>query len=202
MGLKNLANKKTSKPATAKAKGIILDVPDDLTEEVEGWVENQRAMKDAKAHMEQHEQEILQYAEPAWRKACAHNGAVETSVKVGSIRISWKSKSQFVTSTSLGDGERARAVFGDNFEKYFKEIDGPMELTEEAVKNEAVAARLEEVLGQLQDEFPDVPLITYKTKLVATDALYQDWVIHNHDEIEQKFAAAGIKRTKPTFAAR
>jgi type IV secretory pathway VirB4 component len=202
MGLKDLAAKKTTKPAATKAKGIVLDIPDNLTDEVEGWVENQRNMKDAKANMEQHEQEILQYAEPAWRKACEHNGSVETSVKLGSVRISWKSKSQFVTSTSLGDGERAKAVFGDEFGKYFKEIDGPMELTEDAVKNEAVAARLEEVLGQLQDEFPDVPLVTYKTKLVATDALYQDWVMHSHDEIENKFAAAGIKRTKPTFAAR
>jgi len=199
MGLKNIAKKKT--PAEKKAKGIILEVSDDIKEEVDSWVENKRALTDAKANMEQAEGNILEDVQDKWMQACKANGSIETSAKVGSVRVSWKSKTQFVTTASVGDGERAKAVFGDDYDKYFKEIDD-YQISPEAANNPEVAARLEEVLGQLCEEFPDVDILAVKTKVVATDALYNEWVMGNTDDIDQKFAAAGIKRTKPTFAQR
>ena len=200
MALKNIAKKKT--PAAKKAKGIVLEVNDEIKGEVESWVENNRAQKDAKANMEQAESAILEVVQDQWMQACRQNGTIETSAKVGSIRVSWKSKSQFVTSTSVGDGERAKAVFGEeDYEKYFKEVDD-YQISPEAANNEEVAAKLEAALTQIQEEYPDVEVMTVKTKVVATDALYHEWVMGNTEEVEQKFAAAGIKRTKPTFAQR
>jgi len=200
MGLKSLATKKT--PADKKAKGVVLEVGDDIKSEVESWVENKRALTDAKSSMEQSETTILDVVQDQWMKACRANGSIETSAKVGSIRVSWKSKSQFATASSIADGERAKAVFGDEeYEKYFREVDD-YQISPEAANNPEVAARLEEVLGQLCEEFPDVEILAVKTKVVATDALYNEWVLGNTEEIDQKFAAAGIKRTKPTFAQR
>jgi len=199
MGLKSIAKKKT--PAEKKAKGIILEVSDEIKEEVDSWVENKRALTDAKANMEQAEGNILEDVQDKWMQACKANGSIETSAKVGAVRVSWKSKTQFVTTASVGDGERAKAVFGDDYEKYFKEIDD-YQISPEAANNPEVAARLEEVLGQLCEEFPDVDILAVKTKVVATDALYNEWVMGNTEEVDQKFAAAGIKRTKPTFAQR
>ena len=200
MGLKDVAAKK--KPAAQKAKGIILEVSEEIEQEVTNWVENKRALTDAKANMEQAEGVILDVAQEKWQQACKANGSIETSAKIGSIRVSWKSKSQFVTATSVGDGERAKAVFGDeDYEKYFKEVDD-YQITTEAANNPEVAARLEEVLGQLCEEFPGIDILAVKTKIVANDSLYNEWVMGNTEEVEQKFAAAGIKRTKPTFAQR
>lgn len=199
MGLKNVAKKKES--AATKAKGVIIEVTEDIEKEIEEWVESNRDKKDAAAKMEQCEAVILKVVEDKWHDACKKNGAVETSAKVGNIRISWKGKSQFVTSSSLGDGERAKSVFGDEYKKYFREVD-EFQITPEAANNPEVSKKLEEALEKIQEEFPDVNIMTVKTKVVATDALYQDFVLNNNDEIEQKFAAAGIKRTKPTFAQR
>ena len=200
MGLKNIAAKK--KPAAQKAKGIILEVGEDIEKEVTNWVENKRALTDAKSNMEQAESVILEVAQEKWQQACKTNGGVETSAKIGSIRVSWKSKSQFVTATSVGDGERAKAVFGEgDYAKYFKEVDA-YEISPAAANNPEVAARLEEVLGALCEEFPEVDILSVKTKIVANDALYNEWVLGNTEEVDQKFAAAGIKRTKPTFAQR
>lgn len=200
MALKNIATKKTT--AAAKNTGIVIDVTDDIKEEVESWVENNRAQKDAKANMEQAETAILEVVEDKWRQACKVNGSIETSAKIGALRVSWKGKSQFTTATSIGDGERAKAVFGEeDYKKYFKEIDD-YQISPEAANNPAVAARLEEVLKQVQEEFPDTEVISVKTKIVATDLLYNEWVMGNSEDIDQKFAAAGIKRTKPTFAQR
>lgn len=200
MALKNIAAKKT--PASQKAKGIVLEVSDEIKSEVDSWVENNRAAKDAKANMEQAENAILDVVQDQWRQACRTNGSIETSAKIGNIRVSWKSKSQFLTATSVGDGERAKAVFGDeDYEKYFKEIDD-YQISPEAANNAEVAAKLEEALTKIQEEHPDVEVMTVKTKIVATDSLYNEWVMGNTEEIDQKFAAAGIKRTKPTFAQR
>lgn len=200
--LNGLAKKKTKKASTTKKKGIVLEAPQEVQEKVNAWVENNRAMKDAKASMEQCEQTILDFAEPQWRGVCQKEGKVETSVKIGNIRVSWKGKSQFVTSSSLGDGERAKAVFGEDYEKYFKEIDGPLELTSEAANHPEISERLAEAVQSIQEDYPDVEILTRSTKVVPTEVLYNEWVTGNHEEIEQKFAAAGIKRTKPTFAQR
>lgn len=200
MALKSIAKKKT--PAAKKAKGIVLEVSDEIKEEVDGWVENNRAQKDAKANMEQHESAILDVIQNQWIQACRTNGSIETSAKVGSIRISWKGGTQFLTTTSVGDGERAKAVFGEeNYSKYFREVDD-YQISPEAANNPEVAAKLEEALTKIQEEHPDVEVMTVKTKVVATEALYNEWVMGNTDDIEQKFAAAGIKRYKPTFAQR
>lgn len=200
MALKNLAKKK--EPAANKAKGIVLDLPDEVKERVDEWTENNRAMKDAKANMEQAEQDILEYAEPAWREACKRNGSVETSAKLGNIRISWKGKSQFVTTTSVGDGSRAKEVFGEeDYKRYFKEID-QFEITEAAANHPEVSKKLEEALEKIQKEHPDVDIVSVKTKVIATEDIHRDWVLGNNDEIEAKFSAAGIKKTKCTFAQR
>ena len=121
MGLKSVATKKT--PATKKTKGIVLEVTDDIKEEVNDWIENKRALTDAKANMEQSETAILDVVQEKWMNACKANGSIETSAKVGSVRISWKGQTQFVTTGSVGDGERAKAVFGEeDFNRYFKEL--------------------------------------------------------------------------------
>jgi hypothetical protein len=202
MALSNLAKKKAPGPAKAKASGIVLESEEVIQEAVESWVENNRAMKDAKANMEQAEQEILEYAEPKWHAACKSEGRVETSVKLGALRISWKSKSQFVTAASLGDGEQAKQVFGDDYEKYFTEQQGPLEFSPEALAHPEISQRLETLIETLMEEFPDVDIISTKTKVVPTDAIYQEFVLGNNEDIEQKLAAAGVKRTKPTFAQR
>lgn len=202
MGLAQLVKKKTCRTEPAKKKGIILDPPSEVQQQVDFWVENNRTMKDAKATMEQCEQTILDFAESAWRETCKKHGRVETSVKIGSIRISWKGKSQFVTYSSLSDGERAKAVFGEEYDKYFKEIEGPMELTPEAVNHQEISERLVEAIQKIQEDYPDVQILTQSTKIVPTEALYNEFILGNHEDVEQKFAAAGIRRTKPTFAQR
>jgi hypothetical protein len=199
MALKDMAKKK--KPAAQKSKGIQID-PAGIQKDVDNWVENNRAQKDAKANMEQAEQAILDVAQNKWKQVCRNNGTVETSAKIGNVRVSWKSKSQFVTTTSTGDGERAKAVFGDSdYEKYFKEVDD-YQITPEAANHPDVSKRLEKALEKIQEEFPEIDVVTVKSKVIATDALYNEWVMGNEDDINQKFAAAGIKRTKPTFAQR
>lgn len=203
MALSDLAKKKSSAPQKTKAKGIILETEGIVQEAVETWVENNRTMKDAKATMEQAEQEILEYAEPKWREACKAEGRVETSVKLGTLRISWKSKSQFVTAASIGDGEQAKQVFGDeDYEKYFVEQQGALEFSPEALAHPEINSRLETFIEQLMTEFPDIDIINTKTKIVPTDSIYREFVLGNNEDIEQKLSMAGIKRTKPTFAQR
>lgn len=200
MGLKDVAAKKT--PASKKASGIVLEISDEIKQEVDNWVESNRAKKDAEANMEQAESAILEVVQDQWREACKANGSIETSAKVGSIRVSWKGKSQFLTATSLGDGKRAKEVFGEEkYGEYFREMD-EYNITPEAANHPEISARLEAALSQIQEEFPDVEIMTVKTKVVATSRLMDEWVLGNSTEVDQNFAAAGIKRTKPTFAQR
>lgn len=198
MALKDLAKKK--EPASKKKEGIILDTAG-IDDKVNAWIDASRAKKDAEATMEQCEGAILDTVQGKWQKACRENGSIETSAKVGPIRVSWKSKSQFVTASSTGDGERPKAVFGDDYGKYFKEVND-FEINPEAVANPEVSKALEEALEKIQEKFPDVTVVSVKTKVIATDALYNEWVMGNTEDVDQKFAAAGIKRTKPTFAQR
>jgi len=202
MGLKDLAKKK--EPASKKKEGIVLDTGG-IEDAVNNWVEASRAKKDAEANMEQAESQILGTVQGKWMKKCRENGEIETSAKVGAIRVSWKSKSQFVTASSTGDGERAKAVFGEEYDKYFREVND-YEISPEALANPEIAKIVEEALTKAQEQiakkFPDASVVTVKTKVVASDALYASWVMENTEDVEQKFAAAGIKRTKPTFAQR
>jgi hypothetical protein len=198
MALKDLAKKK--EVGSKKAAGIVLDTAG-VEEHVNTWIENSRAKKDAEANMEQAETAILDVVQGKWMKACRENGAIETSVKVGPIRVSWKGKSQFTTASSTGDGARAKEVFGKDYEKYFKEI-SEFEISPEAALNPEIAKELEAALGKIQEKHPDVAIVTVKTKVIASESLQQDWVMSKTEDIDQKFAAAGIKRTKPTFAQR
>lgn len=201
-GLKGLAKKKTPGAVSQKSKGVVLTPTDDIAEVCDKWKSAQRQMKDAQATMTTCEEEILDFAQPRWRDACRSSGTIETSAKMHGIRISWKGKSQFVTKTSLGDGQRTKEVFGDQYKKYFAEVDGPMELTKEAVSNPAIVAKLQEVAEELAKEFPDTQIFTYSQSVTPTDTLYNDWVVEGEDgPIEDKLRAAAIKRTKPTIAA-
>lgn len=200
MGLKDIATKKASAPK--KASGIVLEVNDEIKQEVDNWVESNRTKKDAQANMEQAESAILEVVQDQWREACKTNGSIETSAKIGSIRISWKGKSQFLTATSIGDGKRAKEIFGEEkYKEYFREMD-EYNITREAANNPEISAKLEAALTKIQEEFPDIEIVTVKTKVVATDRMMAEWVLGNSTEVDQSFATAGIKRTKPTFAQR
>jgi len=198
MGLKDIAAKKPT--AAKKAAGIILEVTPEMQAEIDVWVENNRAQKDAKANMEQSEGVLLEVVEAMWRQKCRDNGAAETSAKLGSIRVSWKGKTQFLTSSSVGDGERVKAIFGDDYDKYFKEVED-YSITPEAANNPEIAEEIGVALGIIGEKY-GISILTAKTKVVAKEQLHNDWVMGDVEDINEKLLAAGAKRTKPTFAQR
>jgi hypothetical protein len=202
MALADRAKKKETAKDTGKSKNVMVPVPEHLQETHDRWLTSIREYKDAKAEMEQAEQEIVEHVEPRWRKACQDGGRVQNSVAFGNIRLTFKSKSQFLTSTST-DADRLKDVFGEEeYNKYFKEVPGPLQLNQELLADKDVEQEVEAALDGLLDKYPD--LLVQNTKVQPTDGLFSDFVLdeQKHDEIELKLKKAGAKRTKTTFAAR
>jgi len=202
MALKNLAKKNVSGEGPAKKNGIVLELAP-VEPKVNDWLEGQRMKKDGEAKMEQAEVEILTYAQPEWMKECCKLGSAENTARLGGIRVTWKSKSQFATKSSLNE-ERLRAVFGEEYETYFGEADSPMQLNPEALKNPEIATRLEEIIGELQQKHPTVNIVTFDSKVATKETLFDDWVLRadKREALSSKLKAAGVNLTKPTFAAR
>lgn len=202
MGLKNLATKKTTKAPGKKDTAIRLAV-EEVQKHHDEWVNAQRELKDAKAKMELAEKSILEYAEPLWMSNCRNSGKLSNTASVGNIRITWKSKSQFATKSSL-DEERCRNVFDKEYGHYFEDKEGPMQFTEEALNDPKIVAELEKAISKIQQKHPEVPIITFETTLTTRDTLFNDYVMRadKHEELEAKLRSAGVQRTKPTFAAR
>ena len=201
--LKNLAKKTEPKKTATKSKMIVLD-PTPVKEAEEQWIKADQKIAEGKSEKEFAESSIIDYAETTSLEKCREQGKAENSCSVGRIRLTFKGKSQFATKSSL-DTDRLRGAFGDEeYEYYFTEKEGPMQLTEEAVANPEIVERLTEAIAAIAQDFPDTQLITYDTQVVPKDTLFNDYVIRSdkHEDLEAKLRAAGVKRTKTTFAAR
>ena len=206
MGLADLAKKVEKSAVDTKSKGIVLQVPKD-NEPVESahnqWVEAERELKDAQAKKEQAERVIQEFVEPQWLNSCRSVGRVENSIKFGAIRVTWKSKSQFLTKSSL-DPQRLKDTFGEDYAKYFKEVPGALELNPEALANPDVYKAVEAALTAVSSKFPGVNILSQKTEIVPQDTIFNDYIMQaqTHDVIEAHLKKAGAVRTKTTFASR
>lgn len=200
--LKGLVKKDGDKKTSKKSKAVTLD-PEPVQEACEEWAKADAAIREATSRKEQAEVDILEYAEPAWIEACRAQGEAQNSCNVGQTRMTFKGKSQFAVKSTL-DPDRLKAAFGDEYDNYFMEKEGPMKLSPEALANESIVNKLTEALGKIQEEFPDTPILSMTTDVVTKDALFNDYVLRSdkHDDIDNKLRAAGVKRTKVSFNTR
>lgn len=201
--LKGLAAKNTNTKSKTKSDVVVLD-PALVSDAEQEWIKANAQISEGKALKEQAEQTIGEYAIPLWMNHCRESGVVSSSCAVGRVRLTNKGRSQFAAKSSL-DAERLRAVFGDEeYETYFEEQEGPMQLTPEALANNEIVERLTALISDLAKEFPGTQIVSYNTQVSPKDVLFHDWVMRadKHDELEAKFRSSGLKRTKTTFASR
>ena len=203
MSLNEIAQQETM-VSTVKKDGIVIDTTG-IEDHINVWVDNNRLKKEAESKMEMAEGKILEVVQDKWIKHCKENGTVESTARVGPIRITWKGKSQFVTVSSISNDEKVRSVFDDDYNKFFVEVE-EYSISQEAINNPMVMKIVEKALTKVQEvvdkKFPGIKVITRKKKIVSTDFLYKEWVMGNTAEIEKKLSVANIKKSKPTFAQR
>jgi len=197
MSLTALANKTMKTPAKKESKKITLPVDATIEPAIAEYIEAVEALKAAEAKKDALGTAILAHAEPLYHKQVVAAGFIEPTAHMGDIRITWKGESQFATASSIGDGERAKAAFGADYDRYFGETQGALELTPEAVNNPQIADQLVALVAKLQEE-TGVQILRQTVKVVTKDALHAEWAT-NPEPIEAKLREAGITKTKPTI---
>lgn len=203
MDLKKLAKKTTGSPKKSKQDQIVID-SEPIADKIKRYKEAAAAVKNNQAIKDELEEDIIDYIEPKWLKGCRDKGEPLNSCTCDTLRVTFKGKSQFLTSASIKE-EELKKVFGKKYSGYFQDKDGPMKLTKEAVENEEVSAALTEAISGVIEKFPDVQIIEYDTKVIVMDTLFNDFVMATpakRKELLSKLSEAGAKRTKTTIVAK
>ena len=161
------------------------------------WTKAKEVIAEANEVIADAERTIENYVLPRFREECKKLSRVPNSCTVGGVRLTFKGKSQFARA---GDPDRVRAEFDEDFDKYFVEQKGPIYFTKEALENKQIEKKLTDFIAKLQEEYPDVTLIEREIKVVTKEALREEWLIGDHEELENRMVHAGVKRSKTTFA--
>jgi hypothetical protein len=183
------------------SKVVVID-PEPVASQVEAWADAKRQISESEAVKEQAEIAIREYAEPLWKDGCKREGSVKHSASVGIVNIAWKSGSQMFSRGSL-DLAAVRTVLGADFEKYFKVIDGPYQLLDDATKDIDFIKELV-VLVQKFKAKTGLVYLSKQDKCEPKDSLYDLRCLdpETFTEVDGKLKAVGVQDQKPSFSAR